>query len=376
VTEPLFLVGAPGTGSIGLARELERDADVHALLPWNVPAALARLRAGTTHRAIVWAGLESGAPDWIEPAVRRFGPALVEHLAARERAQRRDDFRWLAFAHVDHGVLFDELFHAFPDARFVELVRDGRIAAAGRIPQGASESETARAGLAWAREWVAHVEPVRAREKALGTRLLSVREERLAAEPTAELARIATWLGLGAPTSWEGARPWLRAPLAGAALDGFSACRPAAALLEQLGYGASKVGERVALDPELAASAVRGWIGEKRLDDARRLVEHALAAGPEPRVLAAFGELEVACGREDRAVAAWLSAVEFGEAAPEAWIELLARPHRAETVALAARARVATEPRIRQALARWLVARGLDREAAEIAASVEHTSWA
>ncbi|MCE9595141.1 MAG: sulfotransferase [Planctomycetes bacterium] len=375
MTEPLFLVGAPGTSSIGLARELERDSGVRALLPWNLPAALSRLRVGTTHRAIVWQGLESGAPKWIEPAVRRFGPALVEHLAARERANRGGDFEWLVFAHVDHGVLFDELFHAFPEARFVELVRDGRIAAAGRIPHDVSESETARAGLAWAREWVAHVAPVRARERKLGPRLLRVREEDLAADPVAELARVTTWLGRAAPTSWDGARPWLRAPLAGSALDGFSACRPAAALLEELGYGALPVGERVAHEPELATAVARGWIGEKRLDDAERLLERALAAGPEPSVLAAFGEVEAALGREDRAVEAWLAAIEFGEVAPEAWIELLARPQRPETVGLAARARTASEPRIRQALARWLVARGLDREAAEIAAGVEHTSW-
>ncbi|MCC6409898.1 MAG: sulfotransferase [Planctomycetes bacterium] len=375
MTRALFLVGAPGAGLIGLARELERDAAFRALMPWNVPAALARLRAGATHRAIVWQGLESGAPQWIEPAVRAFGPVLVEHLAERERAEHGGGFESLVFAHVDHGARFDELFHAFPDARFVELVRDGRRAASGRIPQAASDAERAHAGLAWARAWHAHVAPVRARERELGERLLVVREEELAAEPSAELARVFRWLGRDEPSTWDGPRPWLRAPLTGAALSGFSACRPACALLEELDYPPQPLGERVAHDAELAAAAARGLIAEAHLDAAHHVLERALSAGPEARLLAALGALEFARGDEERALAAWRAAVEFGEAAPEAWVALFARTARPETLALAPRARVAKDVTIRQALARWLAARGLDREAAEIAAGVEHTSW-
>ncbi|MBI5364263.1 MAG: hypothetical protein HZA53_13875, partial [Planctomycetes bacterium] len=45
-------------------------------------------------------------------------------------------------------------------------------------------------------------------------------------------------------------------------------------------------------------------------------------------------------------------------------------------LATAARARRTVVARARPALARWLVARGLDAEAAELVARVEHTPWA
>jgi tetratricopeptide (TPR) repeat protein len=375
VTRALFLVGAPGAPLVALARELERDMTFRALLPWNVSAALARLRSGATHRAIVWQGLEAAAPTWIDSAVRAFGPVLVDSLAERERREHGDGFDCLVFAHVDHGERFDELVDTFSDARFVELVRDGRIAASGRIPRDASDADAARAGLAWARAWRAHVAPVRARAAELGERLLVVREETLAADPARELGRIFRWLGRDEPTTWDGARPWLRARLQGAARDGFGADRGAAELLAALGYEPEPLGECAVFVPELAAAAARGALERNQLDEARRVLDRALAAGPEPRALAALGALEARCGNEEAACAAWRAATEFGESAPDAWCALFARPARLENLALAPRARVAADPAIRGALARWLVARGLDREAAEIVASVEHTSW-
>lgn len=375
MTGALFLVGAPGAPLIALARELERDVSFRALLPWNVPAALAELRSGTRVRAIVWRGLESAEPQWIEPALHAFGPILIEYLAARERAQHGSGFETLVFAHVDHGERIDVLLEHFPNARFVELVRDGRIPAPGRVRHDATDAERARAGLAWAREWHRHVAPVRARASELADRLLVVREDRLLARPAEELARVFRWLGRDEPTTWLGVKPTARAALSGAALDGFSACREACAWLEELGYPAQPIGEDVVRDAELAAAAARGLVAERHFDAARHLLDRVLHSGPEPHALAALGTLEAARGDVEAACAAWRASTEFGELAPEAWVELFARPERPETLALAPRARWSNEPAIRRAFARWLTARGLDREAAEIAARVEHTSW-
>ena len=59
----------------------------------------------------------------------------------------------------------------------------------------------------------------------------------------------------------------------------------------------------------------------------------------------------------------------------EAWEDLLERFHRPETIPIAARGQTATCPDIRGAVARWMVARGLDAESAEVMAAVEHQGW-
>ena len=57
------------------------------------------------------------------------------------------------------------------------------------------------------------------------------------------------------------------------------------------------------------------------------------------------------------------------------WQRFLALAHRDETLSFAAAARTAAEPALRDAAARWMVARGLDEEAAEALAQVHGRRW-
>jgi hypothetical protein len=93
---------------------------------------------------------------------------------------------------TDNALYFDWLGDAFPQSRFVHIVRDPREIAMSL----ALQSWNFRGVAGAAHRWVEHVGAARRAAVSLGPRYLEVRYERLVAEPERELRRICDLAGL------------------------------------------------------------------------------------------------------------------------------------------------------------------------------------
>ncbi|MBK7874348.1 MAG: hypothetical protein IPJ77_01090 [Planctomycetes bacterium] len=368
-----FLCGAPGSSLLLLARELEKTPRVRVVFPWNAAGAIDALARGTAQRDRAWRGPFAPDQRWIEDALGRWTGSLLDALWTREAALA-SGLELLVLGHYELARHAPRLHSLAPSAHVIVCASDGRSAPNGRIPGRGSESELALAGLAWARSWSAALGP------ALGLegleRVHVLRDDELDRDPDAAKARLLAAIGSSAPPAWNGTRPWARERMHGAPLAGFSCSTAARRVLERLGHAPDEPGAFVRNDPELAAE----WALEL-VADAAGLERAATLLAPferaEPTFALAFARAELAWrrGERDRAVDGWCAALELAPARPEPWERLLALSDEARTLPIAARARAAEVPRIRGALARWLVARGLDAEAAEIVARVEHEAW-
>ncbi len=374
MTETVFLLGAPGSALLALGAELDREPGVRALVPWNVGAMLARLQEATAHRASVWRGPLGRGGVWIDRAIELFAPSVVAALEARER-ESRGDLEVLALGHFELARRVELLAASFRDARFVFCASDGRIAASGRVPDSRDDVELALAGFDWAQVWSSAVAPVLGARGILGRRMIVLRPEDLVRAPDVEKVRLFEALGLRGVGTWRGTRPWTRAPLVGPALEGFACSRRACVALRALGYDEPAPGEIVARTPKLAAACIRGLLAERDLECAGEWLERTRSLGSVALLASVEGDFWSARGDVERAFAAWRRAIELDPEEPDAWTRIFADARRGEALEFAARARRASEPRIRFALARWLVARGLDAEAAELVAHVEHQPW-
>ncbi len=355
----LVLVGGPAGPNLALlGRELSARDEVRAL-DFGFASYLQRLREATQHRATVWQGVGARPAEWIDPALRRVADVTAHALT--------QGARWSVDARVDNACEFELLGDALPQARFVLLVRDGRFAPA--------PVETPQAALDWAREWARACEPIVRTAQGLGARAPVVRDEDLVVDPSRVMASIVQSLGLDSPCEWTGPAPQRCEPLAPALLECFAAHGPARALSEQLGYALPAPGPECERSPEVALELVRSLLSEGRVDDARARATRALALHACAATHEAVGLVELRSGRETQAVHSLLRAIQADVNRVGPWRELFALAHRPELLAVAEFARLSTQPRVRFALARWLVARGLDREAAEIVADVAHQPW-
>lgn len=150
LARPVFVVGAPRSGTTFLGSCLE---------------ALPELSYHYEPLVTQWLVRERSRLGW---------------STARADRVRRGTYRWLLRVHGEGDLAFaektprnafvvPELAHAFPDARFVHVLRDGRDVTLSllRLPwfradAAAGEGESARHGFGpWARFWV---EPVRRAE--------------------------------------------------------------------------------------------------------------------------------------------------------------------------------------------------------------------
>jgi hypothetical protein len=340
----LVLLGGPPNPNLELvASELARQPGVRRI-EFEFAAMLARLREATEHRAAVWRGVNGRAPEWIAPAVVRFGARIVEALQGEESL--------LLAAHVDNARRIELLASALPQATFVVVLHAGRDLSAG--------------------DWLACVEPVRRAEAHLGSRLVLVRDEELVRDSTAAFAALCGRLEL-ASTPWSGAQAHAD-PAPGLTRDARHVKLEVLAALQHFGYDAPDPMAVVERRPELLCAFARSLLAAGRLDEAAAALE-PLEVAPDSAVHTALGLLAAGRGREREAAHAFLRAIQADVHQVDAWIELFAMPHRSEPCAVAEFARHHQDLRVRAALARWLVARGLDAEAAEIVAHVEHQPW-
>ena len=187
-------------------------------------------------------------------------------------------------------------------------------------------------------------------------------------------ARLLATLGLGrhAPTEQALALlhrlgpPRLTAERAAA----FAAWPPAAARLEALGLGVP----RAAAHPAITVARARHAAEVGQLDEAATLARRALTGAPPPAVQREACAALVAAGQVEAAVTA-LDRWRRTDDHPEAWAGLFALTHHPAPARLAPAARQHRDPAVRGALARWLVRRGLDRQAAETVCRVRDTDW-
>jgi hypothetical protein len=364
MTRALLIGGPPQPLLEALSAEIARVSGVRRVR-FRISALSNRLREATRHRATTWQGVAARAPDWIEPALRRFLPELVDELSAGADVALLSD--------PDLAPRFREIAELLPEARLVAVVCDG--ASLEDAPAHPAE------GLDRARAWSRQVEPIAeladVADEDRGERVLVVRAEDLLAAPDAELARVLRHAGIGsAAAAWTGSPPNRPKRLEGGALQCFAAFRPARRALARFGYEVPEPGAECARHPAVALELARGWLLDGRAREVGAMLEDALRRSPDaPELHEALALLRARQGRSTESAHDLLRSISLAPERPEPWLRLFEDPSRPELLAVADYARQAREPAIRAAFARWLVARGLDPEAAEVVASVEHQAW-
>ena len=372
MTHLTLLCGAPGSSLLLLARELDTGPRARVLFPWNLGAALEELARATRERAQAWQGPLAAEVPWIERSLELAAPALVEALLERERGLR-GPIEWLGIGHFALARHAARLARVLPAARFVLCGDDGCIAPSGRIPAQADARAQAWAGFEWGQQWSASVGPLLALGPVLGERLIVLGEDELARDPESVKTQL---LGSTEPLNWGTTRPWKRERLPGPALAGFACSRAARGLQQALGREPLEPDAEVLVFPELAAEFALGALEEGDLERAQAVLPRRAEPGPAgARVELVRGRLALARGDRERAVAAWLAALELDPEQGEAFERLFELGDERCLPELAGRARHSGVARVRHALARWLVARGLDAQAAELLARVEHQGW-
>jgi hypothetical protein len=252
---PAFIIGAPRSGTSLLYKLLCMHPDAAWISNWNrlAPAAvhlgaLTRLsRRLPARRRAVWFGADSNAyvygrrrsladrvfpmPVEGEPLFVRCGlplelrsldevsPASVSALRRMfDRLQRYGGGSIVVSKRIANNYRIPALLAAFPEARFVHLVRDGRAVAPslrkvdwwpdslvpwyGDTPTAWEEA----GGDPWeiaAREWVEEILAVeRGLESASADQVLTVQYETLVSSATESLDTIASFVGLEPDARW------------------------------------------------------------------------------------------------------------------------------------------------------------------------------
>lgn len=336
MTHALFIGGVPHPVLELLADELAHREGVRAAR-FELATMLLRLREATRSRATIWQGVEAGPVEWIDPAVRRFAPDIVQLLG--------QGLPTLVLAHPDHGRHLELLEAALPDARFV-------IVASLPTEPGVPATE--------------FIEPALRRAQRLGARLRIVLGEELSRDPDTVLASLVETFGLAGARRWQGPRPQPHLDPSPRVLDLLAVDSDSHRTWTALGQTLPDVDDVLERSPELGVRVARSRIADGDLEGAERALGAAGQIEQGSALFSALGLLRLRQRRESDAVHCLLRALHLDETNSEAWVALLSLPQRAETLAVAPFARRSKDAAVRRALARWLVARGLDAEAAEV----------
>jgi len=355
----LVLIGGPRGPNLALLRGALCAREHTRALDFCFPSFLQRMREASQHRATVWLGVNARPAEWIEPALQRLADAAAQALTPGAC--------WSFDARPDNASELEWLSEMLPQARFVLLARDGKLAPTTvTTPLGA---------LDWAREWARASGPIAHAAKHLGARVQVVREEELVADPSGVLEQIARALELPTPHTWSGPAPQACESLSDELLECFAAHGAARRWSAELRYPLPWPGLENVRWPDVALELVRALLDEQRHHEARSHATRALALQASGAAHEALGLVELRAGREMQAVQCFLRAIQAEEQRVGPWRELFALHHRPELLTIAEFARASQQVEIRAVLARWLVVRGLDREAAEVVANVVHQPW-
>ncbi len=202
---PVFILGAPRSGTTILRRSLSRAAGLFIpeetnFIPQLFPAFARHWQKGQPQAALnllqrqpVFAHrqltLDLQTLDPRVPASQAYGHAIDALMLAA--AARRSKLAW---GEKTPAYIFSisRLAEWFPAARFVHVLRDGRDVALSQMPLRWGPNNAA----ACARLWRASVRAWQAAAVALPERCIQLRYEDFVAQPLQELQRLAAFLGL------------------------------------------------------------------------------------------------------------------------------------------------------------------------------------
>jgi hypothetical protein len=205
---PVFIIGSPRSGTTMLARALAQhshfwgsgESNILYSLYGNgqIEAALERLRGRSSYS---WMRQEGVTEDTL---LSHLGLGINSLFSSRSGGRR-----WIEKTPIN-TLMADALAAMFPDALFIHILRDGRDVVAsmerffqahsperqqemvgqGRIPRWAADF------AASCRTWRRYVEAASDFAARVPDRAYTVRYERLAAEPVAELTGLFAFLGV------------------------------------------------------------------------------------------------------------------------------------------------------------------------------------
>ncbi|MEL6349682.1 MAG: hypothetical protein AAFV53_41645 [Myxococcota bacterium] len=341
---PLLLLGAPNVGLDTLAEALSHAPGVRIRGDWDLVAVLRGLWEATESAArrpaVPWR--RPDAPEWLDGTLADYARLLV-HLEGQSTTR-------FGVAHTALARHLLQVAKWLPPFQFVHLARDPMHAAISLSPD-LSTAATAEAGLRWAKIWTNHVEPP------TSVRLPAVRVESL--DP-------GSLIGVSG-VRW---RPPALPQLPPAAAEGF-ACHPTApTLMSAFGYTPPAVGALSETVPGLIVARAEGDPTQ-----AQRRLESGLRRSSDGRLWNALGELHRRQGAESEACRCFTVSIHSPNTPTAAWTNLLSMPHREESLDIIGSARQNPQIEIRAAAARWMVARGMDQESAEVLANVHGYRW-
>lgn len=243
----------------------------------------------------------------------------------------------------------------WPTAKFIHIIRDGRDVVASALQafvanRGWRRMTELPTVQSIAANWATMVRTALDHGRRLSKeRYCEVRYDELCREPAQVLERVFHFLGVDpgdtprlAGERVRSSRSWQQS-LSEDERDEFEACAEAAQLNAELGYPA-------------------------------RIADPSSPRGVDPEGWAALGDAHASAGREADAMACYMRAVRTPEKSLRGLHGALAVPRRAESLFAALNARARCDEATCQALAEWLVARGLERRAARSLMQLEEVS--
>ena len=366
----LFLSGTPFCGLSSVAEHYSNVKSSNILVRHglDIGGVLERLeafaRTTTQRQSQPWAAPE--VPEWVGRSVREFGQLLVRSSVGKSEGL-------VVIAHPENSRHIDRLMgtfsrtsYPFKRAAYLLIVRDGLVVP--RVPLGDARSQ-ALSGLAWAQIWASAIDP------GMKQGIPVVRREDLDESNGEMLVRLGQTQTVQQPLpqTWENAKPGVR--LTGPAAQGFAASCSALRWMKFFGYSVPEEGVLNSQIPELVVAKADGLIEEGALEKAAVLLSGALAKSRHPLLLVSEGKRLASLGDEDGAMACWSECIREESAPVAAWLLMLSRTGHAVSRDHIARARQHPDEAVRGALARWLVARGMDHGAAQAIAGVEGRVW-
>lgn len=189
--DPIFIGGAPRSGTTLLLRLLERHPDVVGMFEPKVGSLLVDWLEGLLDPSDPEGPWRSRVSEYFtrEDLYRSFGEglrALYDGWAA-SRGKRR----WVEKT-PRNAIQLPELFTLFPDLRFVHMIRDGRDVAVSMPTLGGAPKSVPEC----ARLWKRYVRCGRGAASTRPDRCLEVRYEDLVARPEPVVRRVCEFLDL------------------------------------------------------------------------------------------------------------------------------------------------------------------------------------
>ncbi|HWI87154.1 MAG TPA: sulfotransferase [Sphingomonas sp.] len=206
-----FVCGAPKSGTTWLQRLLDAHPEIlcsgegHFIEHFSIPLAKV-MRDYAGKMRLVADRVYEGEPyytrleqDALDRLVRTF---VIDRLLSRDPGP---EVRWIGDKTPRYATYLPHLMRIFPDARFINIVRDPRDVALSRLHQA---KRAGREGLTIAGtaersafirdgglDWVRNVEPIAPFAIAHPGRLHSIRYEDMIADPAREAGRLFAFLG-------------------------------------------------------------------------------------------------------------------------------------------------------------------------------------